>query len=296
MIKQCKGKDIEKVPKSKLLQDGWYASIKYDGHYVQIHKKGNNVTFFTSGGKEFYIEHIADELCNLNPNVDFIIECEYIADTTGKLGCRGSAAKLTTYRTNFAKGLESGSIVGKDIFKVFDLIYYDNSIIGCNWIPEHNIKFDRRLSDLKSIELGTHCELVITPYKAFNLDKIDVNSFLDEGYEGLYLKHKDHIYEPGKRVNTAIKLKGRKTADLLCLGMEPGEGKYEGMIGSLILIDTKGRVVRVGSGLNDSDRLMAFDLTFKDRVIEIEYEQILDTYIQPTYIRVRDDKTKEEID
>jgi ATP-dependent DNA ligase len=284
MIKQCKGKDIEKVPKSKLLQDGWYVSIKYDGHYVQIHKKGNNVTFFTSGGKEFYIEHIADELCNLNPNVDFIIECEYIADTTGKLGCRGSAAKLTTYRTNFAKGLESGSIVGKDIFKVFDIII-------------EGIPFYIRNMTLNQLNLGTHCEKACTiREKPFKLENIDVNSFLDEGYEGLYLKHKDHIYEPGKRVNTAIKLKGRKTADLLCLGMEPGEGKYEGMIGSLILIDTKGRVVRVGSGLNDSDRLMAFDLAFKDRVIEIEYEQILDTYIQPTYLRVRNDKTKEEID
>ena len=271
MIKQCKGKDIEKVPKFKLLQDGWYASIKYDGHYVQIHKKGNNVQFFTSGGKEFYIEHIADELCNFNLNVDFVIECEYIVDTTGKLGCRGSAVKFTTYRTNFAKGLESGAIVGRDIFKVFDCLYY-GSLSDSFDVNKVQLHFKYRLDNLFCLDLGTHCERVHIVGKDFKLENIDVKSFIKEGYEGLYLKHKDHIYEPGKRVNTAIKLKGRKTADLLCIGMKSGEGKYEGLIGSLVLVDSIGRIVQVGSGLNDSDRTLVFDLAFKNKVIEIEYE------------------------
>jgi len=291
MIAQCKGKDISKVSKSKLLEGGWYASIKYDGNYVQIHKKGNSITFFTSGGKEFYIEHIADELCNLNPNVDFIIECEYIANTSGKLGCRTSAAKLTTYRTNYSKGLESGAFVGNDIFMVFDCIAYgkDRALVNSD-------TFETRLQNLYDLDLGTHCERAFILNNKFSLDKIDAQPFINDGYEGLFLKHKDHVYLPGKRVNNAIKLKGRKTADLLCIGVEPGEGKYEGMIGSLILTDSSGRIVRVGSGLDDSDRNLAFDLVFKNKVIEIEYEQIIDTYIQPTYIRVRDDKTKEEID
>ena len=47
MIEQCKGKDLTDVPKSRLLPDGWYTSIKYDGNYVQIEKKGNEVKFYT---------------------------------------------------------------------------------------------------------------------------------------------------------------------------------------------------------------------------------------------------------
>ena len=102
-------------------------------------------------------------------------------------------------------------------------------------------------------------------------------------------------YHVGKRVNHSIKLKYRPTADLLCIDVEQGEGKYTGMIGSLVLQDMTGRVVKVGSGLSDFDRTMLSG-HFINSIIEIEYEQIMDTYIQPTFIRVRDDKTKEEID
>ena len=35
---------------------------------------------------------------------------------------------------------------------------------------------------------------------------------------------------------------------------------------------------------------------FVGSVVEIEYEQILDTYIQPTFICIREDKTAEDID
>ena len=105
----------------------------------------------------------------------------------------------------------------------------------------------------------------------------------------------DSLYHQGKRVNHAIKLKGRLTADLYCLGSNIGEGKYKGMLGSLVLKDSKGRLVCVGSGLDDVDRNKGLSY-FVGKVIEIEYEQIQDTYIQPTYIRIREDKTKEEID
>ncbi len=79
MIKQCKGKDLGKVPKSKL-DDLFYASIKYDGHYVQIHKVNDKVRFFTSGGKEFYHELAAEAVKALGQN-NAILEAEFIANT-----------------------------------------------------------------------------------------------------------------------------------------------------------------------------------------------------------------------
>ena len=79
------------------------------------------------------------------------------------------------------------------------------------------------------------------------------------------------------------------------MGITEGEGKYKGMIGSLVLQDASGRIVSVGSGLSDAYRSKA-SIAYIGKVIEIEYEQILDTYIQPTFVTVRLDKTKEEID
>ncbi len=67
------------------------------------------------------------------------------------------------------------------------------------------------------------------------------------------------------------------------------------MIGALLLEDSKGRVVSVGSGLSDDQRRVN-SMYFVGRVIEIEYEQILDTYIQPIIKCIRADKTAEDID
>lgn len=282
MIKQCKGKDLDNVSKSKLLERGWLSSIKYDGNYVQIHKQGNSVRFFTSGGKEFYHELVADSLVKNNPNLDFIIETEFIGSSQGKLGDRVKAAKLTTYRTNFEKGLANvGLNTNRDTFIVFDVIIL-------NWT------FEGRLAWLLNVFKGSEqVRLVSFEYvDKLELAKCKAKELVDLGYEGLFLKHINHVYQPGKRVNEAIKLKYRKTADLLCIDIEPGEGKYIDMIGSLVLQDKEGRTVSVGSGLDDSMRGLPKDC-FINKIVEIEYEQIIDTYIQPTFVRVREDKTME---
>ena len=281
MIKQCKGKDLDKVPVSRLEKDAyWLVSVKYDGNYIQIHKKGNEVKFFTSGNKEFYWRDIANYLIINNVGKDFILEGEYIANTKGKLGDRTKAAKLTTYRINFNKGIIT-DLPGDEKVMIFDLI-------------DTNLKFKKRLNKLRDLNLPYNLQLVKHQLTVFpNLDKLSKEARL-EGYEGIYAKTIDYMYLPGKRVNNAIKLKLRPTADLLCINVESGEGKYEGMIGSLVLKDSKGRIVRVGSGLDDSDRMKEPNY-FIGKVIEIEYEQILDTYIQPTFITIRDDKTEKEI-
>lgn len=283
MIPQCKGKDLTKIPKSKL-GNLFYSSLKYDGHYVQIHKVGSTVRFFTSGGKEFYHELAADEIlskCTIANN--FILEAEFIANTDGKLGNRGNAAKLTTYRTNFEKGLANVGMSTKyDTFKVFDIII-------------ENMAFEGRLEWMKnSICFGTILQMVNYegPYTLGDC-KEKATEIVKQGYEGLYLKSPNHLYLAGKRVNDAIKLKLRPTADLVCIDVQEGEGKYAGQIGSLVLRDTKGRSVSVGSGLSDYQRSVRPD-TYIGKILEIEYEQILDTYIQPTFVRIREDKNESD--
>ena len=277
MIPQCKGKDLDNVPASKLLQDGWYLTKKYDGNYVQIHKSPNEVKFFTSGGKEFYIPEIAEDLLNLSAD-SYILECEYIGKSQGKLGDRVHACKLTTYRTEFEKALVSK--IGEDEkFIVFDII------VPFATYPER----ERSLNKLK---LSKHFRkaAVFGPY-SLEQAKDTARSYAKQGDEGVYLKHSTHEQLPGKRVNNAIKIKNRLTADLLCIDIIGGDGKYQNMIGSLVLQDSKGRVVSVGSGLSDNERNMPYD-TFINKVIEIGYEQVIDTYIQPTYIRIREDKVE----
>lgn len=280
MIEQSKGKERGQVPASKLLQNGWHSAIKYDGNYVQISKQGNEVRFFTSGGKEFYLPEVANELICYNKDINFTIEAEYIGDSFGKLGDRTKAAKLTTYRTEYTKGIISKAVEGKDKFKVFDLVDV--------WKP-----FSERLKQLRELKFGSFCDLVNYSGE-LGLDEITSEAFIRLGFEGLFLKHSTHMYIPGKRQNTAIKDKGtRLTADLKCIDIIGGDGKYHGLIGSLVLIDSNGISVSVGSGMSDFDRQKPYDY-YIGKIIEIKYEQILDTYIQPIFVCVREDKTKED--
>jgi ATP-dependent DNA ligase len=277
MIKQCKGKMLDKVPTSKLLSGPYYLSIKYDGNYCQIHKKGKEVTVFSSGNKPIKLNDLGYELSKIDS--DFILECEFIGESEGKLGDRTKCGMMTTWRTRTAKGLQSNC--NNNRFMVFDII-------------EENLTFQERLRKLNSLELPK--QLVKVNHilvQDINRAKQYLGEMVNKNYEGIYLKHPKHLYKPGKRVNDAVKLKGRPTADLLCIDILEGEGKYQDMIGSLVLTDKLGRIVKVGSGLDDNDRAKHKSY-FLDKIIEIEYEQILDTYIQPTYIRIRDDK--KEID
>ena len=285
MIKQNKGKDIHKIPKSKLVDKPYYYSTKFDGHWVSILFDRYEVVMWTSGGKSFMLTGLADYILR-NFTEPFHIECEYTYGCLGKLGDRGKSARLTTYRTNYAKGNPDKGSPLKDNFYVLDRLD----------MPDK--QFRERLGSLTKLFENRSWFTVPKQSVCLNLKDGQHRAQQDvlDGYEGGMLKDPDHIYQPGKRTNDIIKIKPRKTADLLCIDTKEGEGKYaDGMIGALLLRDSAGRTVWAGSGLSDEQRNLA-ELEFIGKVVEIEYERIDETYIQPIIKHIRYDKSAEEID
>lgn len=276
-FKPQKGKQFDKLPAKSLAKfdkQEYLVSTKYDGNQIFINKEGSEIRFFTSDWKEFYIPHIAEDLA-INPE-DFTLVGEYMHNCEGKLGDRVKSAKLTTYRTNFTKGLNnSTSDEVKTNIKLFD--YVDPSLT-----------YEQRLNKLRALKFMQGLE-VIDSIKLTGKQAVEhAKKLFAEGWEGAMLVEPKSKYQIGKRVNEVIKLKNRKTADLLCIDVEEGLGKCEG-IGALVLQDSKGRIVRVGSGLDYSKGTRSGE-HFIGKVVEIEYEQILDTYIQPVFKCVREDK------
>jgi len=283
MIKQNKGRDLDKVPKSRLVDSKYYVSKKYDGHYVQIKKDGTHIQMWTSGGKPFYLHNLGNYIRE-NFKHDFHIECEYNYNSHGYLGDRGKSAKLTTYRTNFEKHIANVGNPVNDCFTVLDII-------------ADGQPFTFRLQDLTKMFEDEDWFRLPDQILVDNLEQAKrlAETWVKEGYEGAMLKSPSHMYQPGKRTNDIIKIKPRKTADLLCIGTKEGEGKYDGMLGALRLRDSKGRRVWVGSGLNDAQRELPTN-KFIGQVVEIEYERIDETYVQPIIKHMRYDKTEEDID
>ena len=280
-----KGKDFSNLPAKTLATfdtTKYLMSTKYDGNQIFIVKQGKTVRFYTSDWKEFTISLVAKELHNISD--DFILIGEFMHNCKGKLGDRRKSAILTTYRTNFSKGIPNGITEDKTNIKVFDLILLTEGKL-LKGIPAES----RLVTARDLLERVNYVEVIEQVLVTGKIAREKVKDLVAQGWEGAMLIEPSSLYEVAKRVNHAIKLKGRKTADLMCIGIEPGEGKYEGFIGSLVLEDAAGRRVSVGSGLDDKDRLKSFDC-FIGKVIEIGYEQIMDTYIQPTFICIREDK------
>jgi ATP-dependent DNA ligase len=299
-VKQCKSKDIKNMSISLLNKFEFpaYISCKYDGNYVQGYFEDKNYLLYSSSGKPF--KHIImDNLFIVirefmqEHNISKLwLEMEFIG-IDGKLGDRVNSA-ISGCLADYKKGITCNKL-GK--FIIFDIFYQ------CNKETIEYITFDKRVNLLNSLQE------ILSSKNIDNLEVVEnkkVNTFetieeefaikCRDGYEGIIVKAYNHVHKFGKRVNNSIKYKKHNTADLLCIGIEEGEGKYKGKLGALVLTDSSNTKVRVGSGLSDTHRNIFSEDYWVGKVIEIGYLDKLDTYTQPTFITIREDKSPKEID
>lgn len=73
------------------------------------------------------------------------------------------------------------------------------------------------------------------------------------GGEGLMLQREDYDYQSGRHAGL-LKLKTHSDAEARVVGYTPGKGKYRGMTGSLLVVDSQGLRFKLGSGLSDEQR------------------------------------------
>lgn len=260
--------------------------IKYDGRCTTIVKHPDQtVSYYTSGGKLF--ELLDDQVFGFADTPVGVYFAEMMGGKVeGKLGDRTESGIQTTMFTNTRKGLFNKH---KPTWRIFDYVTIADYDVGICELP-----YLARWSYLK--------DKVPTQYLAYDMECLHPGHWamfhtkaVAEGWEGtVCIDHTQQWKASKSRPHTQIKRKDRRDADLLCLDWQEGTGKYIDMIGSLCLADSKGRQVWVGSGLTDEQR-RADPRDYVDKVIEIVYEQLLDTYIQPVFVRVRDDKTKKDI-
>lgn len=289
-------KRVQQVTKMKTYEDTpkflkkmcWprQVMIKYDGRCTTIVKHPDmRVDYFTTGGKRF--ELLDDQVFGFADTPVGVYFAEMMGEgIEGKLGERIHSGIQTTMFTNTGKGLFNKY---KPVWRIFDYVTIADYDVGLCELP-----YISRWSYLK--------DKIPTQYLAYDMECLGKGHFdmfhtkaVAEGWEGtICIDFQQQWKASTSRPHTQVKRKDRRDADLLCIGVNEGTGKYEGMIGSLRLQDSKGRIVDVGSGMTDSDR-MREDEYYLGQVVEIVYEQMMATYIQPIYQRVRDDKTKEEI-
>jgi ATP-dependent DNA ligase len=287
MTKQNKALDYNKLLEiqegdkqlAKQLKFPLMAQKKFDGNYTVTEVRNGRITHYTSGGLNY------THTDNGSSCFEHAIDGYYIAERISGLGKLGARVKCNL------RGPKANQTSTNHTYKVFDYLSIDDYEKGSTNKPYYTRYEELLLSNV-------YHEYIAGFTIIENKDQLNdyLKSVVKDGYEGLMLINPDWKWSDTKsRKIDFCKYKKRPTADLLCTGFIEGEGKYTGMIGSLILEDSSGREVRVGSGLNDNHR-SNHPLMYINKVIEIEYEQIIGTYIQPSFIGIREDKSELEID
>jgi len=124
-------------------------------------------------------------------------------------------------------------------------------------LPNHAGSFDERLKRMKEIvsEINApHIQLVeqfkITSHEALN-KKLD--DLVEQGAEGLMLHLASSLYKSG-RSDDLLKLKKHFDAEAVVIAHLPGKGKYQGVLGSM-LVETAGKIrFKIGTGFSDEER------------------------------------------
>lgn len=124
-------------------------------------------------------------------------------------------------------------------------------------LPAHTADFNGRLRRLKEIfaTLDSPYVSLVAQHKLVSHEAL--MTLLDEitrqGGEGLMLRRADSRYHAG-RSSDLLKLKRFEDAEATVVGHLPGKGKFDGMLGALMLEMPDGRRFRLGTGFTDAER------------------------------------------
>ncbi len=289
--------------------------IKYDGSRAQIHKKGEKVKIFSRR-----LEDITAALPDLVEAVkesirgDTIVEGEIVA--TENEHPRPFQYVLRRLRRKY----DLKEMIERIPLKIyyFDVLYRNGSLI------------DLPLSERRKI-----LEEIVTPVSKAELSGVLLTEEVEEaqkffehsleiGHEGLMIKDRDSVYQPGARGKKWLKVKQTlENLDLVIIGAEWGEGRRAHWLASFLLgiRDDEGNFLeigKVGTGITDetfrelTEKLTPFIIEQRGKtvtlvpnlVVEVAYEEIQKSpnyesgYALrfPRVVRFREDKSVDEAD
>jgi len=80
-----------------------------------------------------------------------------------------------------------------------------------------------------------------------------LDEIVTKGGERLMLHRADSLYHSG-RIDDLLKLKPWQGAEATVVEILSGKGKFNGMMGSLLVTDESGRRFRIGTGFSNKER------------------------------------------
>jgi DNA ligase-1 len=124
-------------------------------------------------------------------------------------------------------------------------------------LPRHGSTFDARVVAIKALVKAAgdpwlQAVQQVPAGSAAELRK-QLREIVAAGGEGLMLHRRDSLYSAGRGADL-LKYKPYDDTEAVVVGYTPGKGKYEGMLGALLVQRPDGTRFGIGSGLSDEQR------------------------------------------
>ncbi|XP_004925682.2 DNA ligase 3 [Bombyx mori] len=217
----------------KKCPNGMYSEIKYDGERVQIHKKGTEFKYFSRALKPVMAHKVSlfkEHLPKAFPKgEDMILDAEVLMVDV----CTGKPLPFGTLGVHKQSEFKDAEVC---LF-IFDCLYYNGEVLMNEPIWKRKKFLEENMIEVKNHVMLSELQFIEKPS---DLAKM-IAEVLQLGLEGLVLKDRESIYEPGKRHWLKVKkdylFDGAMadTADLVVLGAWFGTGKKGGMMSVFLM-------------------------------------------------------------
>lgn len=156
-------------------------------------------------------------------------------------------------------------------------------------LPEFDGNFSQKYEKMVQISISSKFIEAIPQIKVKNND--EVFKFLDEvvndGGEGVVVREPNLTYE-NKRSTKILKIKKFKDAECEVVKINPGKGKFKGLMGSIDCKMANEKVFKIGSGFKESDRKNPPKI---GQIITYKYQNLTTNEVPrfPVFLRIRDE-------
>lgn len=279
---------IDKIPSP------YYVQKKMDGMRACVVVKDGLVSYFARSGKALeLLGELEEDFQQMAKLHDVVYDGEmWVADSSGNPLARKISNGICS---KAIKGTISEKEAATINFTLWDRISYERWIKGyeCTSLFERMNHLDYDCMSYSGNRIH-----IVENVECYNMQEIEkvFQNYLAAGEEGVIVKNPNSPWED-KRSKHHVKIKAERSADLLCLAVEEGSGKYEGKIGSLKLTTSDGLIeCSCGSGLSDDDRKKD-PSEYIGKIVEIKFNEKIQSkgakkmsLFLPIFVTLRDDK------
>ncbi len=242
MLAQLKSDEIN-------LSEDWLIEPKYDGERIIAQREGEKITLWTR--RDIQVSYKFPEIiAALKRNIKGE---NWILD--GELTVSGGFRELLkrNVEDKFKISILSRKIPAT--YHIFDILEWDSKEV--REMP----LIERKSLLLKAVNLDEFIDLV--NFQDANDVKKQLDSYLNQGFEGVVLKKTYSHYEPGKRSGQWLKIKKQDTIDVHVVGATKSTGSIA--FGALILKKDGKFFGKVGTGFSDDDRKFILKILEKNK-------------------------------